>query len=102
MPLLAGRALPDARSAPVCPPIALFRHFYLTTYTPQQACPPLNPSPPALLQCEADPETLAYSQKFLAKIRDDVLVKEGVSHGGEEGEIGDKVLRCRGFHLQYG
>ncbi len=33
----------------------------------------------ALPQCEADPETLQYSQKFLAKIRDEVLAKEGVS-----------------------
>lgn len=46
-----------------------------------EGCNPLLPPPlpPPALQCEADPETLEYSQKFLTKIRDDILVKEGVS-----------------------
>ncbi|GAB4816535.1 hypothetical protein N2152v2_003581 [Parachlorella kessleri] len=30
------------------------------------------------LTCEADPETLEYSQKFLAKIKEEILAKEGV------------------------
>lgn len=30
-------------------------------------------------KCEADPETLEYSLKFLAKIRDEILAKEGVN-----------------------
>ena len=34
------------------------------------------------LKCEADPETLEYSQKFLAKIKEEILAKEGVSSLG--------------------
>lgn len=32
------------------------------------------------LQCVADAETLEYSQKFLAKIKEEILAKEGVSN----------------------